>query len=195
VESLFQTQGALALLLIFFIPGFISLKVYDLLIPGERRDFAKSLFDAIAYSALNFGLLLPIVQFVRFEPTGWHWYIATFVLLVGMPVGWPVLFLRVWKIRWVASRVASPNSRVWDDIFARRVPYWVIVHLKDKRRIGGFYGGKSYTSHSPSPPEIYLEQVWHLDEKGFTGTPVKSTAGILILGDDIVALEFFEYEI
>jgi len=68
------------------------------------------------------------------------------------------------------------------------------VHLKDQRRIGGLYGGNSYTSHSPAPPEIYLEEVWHVDENGgFTGKMVKSTAGVLVMGTDILALEFFQY--
>ena len=39
MEKLFEAQGTLALFLIFFIPGFITLKVYDLLVPGEARDF------------------------------------------------------------------------------------------------------------------------------------------------------------
>lgn len=94
----------------------------------------------------------------------------------------------------VAHRIASPNARVWDDIFAKRTPYWVIVHLKDRRRIGGLYGGKSYTSHSPAPPEIFLEQVWCVNEDGgFTGSVVESTSGILIMGSEILALEFFRY--
>jgi hypothetical protein len=54
MEKLFEGQGTLALSLIFFIPGFITLKVYDLLIPGEVRDFSKSLCDGGAYSSLNF---------------------------------------------------------------------------------------------------------------------------------------------
>jgi len=29
----------LALFPIFFLPGFISIKIYDLLVPGEPRDF------------------------------------------------------------------------------------------------------------------------------------------------------------
>ena len=58
MEKLFENQGTLGLFLIFFIPGFITLKVYDLLIPGEPRDFSKSLFDAIAYSSLNFRIFL-----------------------------------------------------------------------------------------------------------------------------------------
>lgn len=44
----------LVLFLVFFIPGFVSLKVYDLFIPGEQRDFSKSVFEVVAYSALNF---------------------------------------------------------------------------------------------------------------------------------------------
>jgi len=64
-------------------------------------------------------------------------------------------------------------------------------HLKDDRRIGGLYGDNSYASHSPAPPEIYLEETWHVDEKGFTGARVKSTAGVLIQGSDIQAIEFF----
>jgi hypothetical protein len=54
LENLFENQWTLALFLIFFVPGFISLKVYDLLIPSEARDFTKSVFDAIAYSTLSF---------------------------------------------------------------------------------------------------------------------------------------------
>jgi len=40
----------LALFIVFFVPGFISMKVYDLLVPGETRDASKSLLDAISYS-------------------------------------------------------------------------------------------------------------------------------------------------
>jgi hypothetical protein len=195
MEKLFESQGTMALFLVFFIPGFITLKVYDLLVPGEVRDFSKSLFDAIAYSSLNFAALLWLVWIVLFAHVpAWMWYGATFVLLVGMPIMWPVIFLWVRRFPWVARHVASPNARVWDDIFAKRTPYWVIVHLKDQRRIGGLYGYRSFTSHSPAPPEIFLEQVWHVAEDGgFTGSVVEESAGILIMGTEIEALEFFQY--
>ena len=39
MENLFKNQETFALFLIFFVPGFISIMVYDLRIPGERRDF------------------------------------------------------------------------------------------------------------------------------------------------------------
>ncbi len=157
MEKLFETQGTLALFLIFFIPGFITLKVYDLLIPGEPRDFSKSLFDAVAYSSLNFAALLWVIGIVR---TGnlppWEWYTLMFVLLIGMPAVWPFILLSIRRHPKISARIASPNARVWDDIFSKRTPYWVIVHLKDQRRIGGLYGAKSFTSHSPAPPEDLL---------------------------------------
>jgi hypothetical protein len=195
MEKLFENQGTLGLFLIFFIPGVITLKVYDLLIPGEQRDFSKSLFDAVAYSSLNFAVLLRLIALVRSDSlSALQWYTAMFFLLIGMPAVWPVVFLELRKVPWVARRIASPNARVWDDIFAKRTPYWVIVHLKDQRRIGGLYAGKSYTSHSPAPPEIYLEQVWDVNEEGgFTGSMVEATSGILIMGSEILALEFFRY--
>lgn len=46
----------LRLILLFFVPGFISMKVYDLYVPSERRDFSKSLLEAVSFSCVNFAL-------------------------------------------------------------------------------------------------------------------------------------------
>jgi hypothetical protein len=193
MESLFKNQETFALFLIFFVPGFISIMVYDLRVPGERRDFSKSIFEAVAYSSLNFASLLWLIWIVRtgnLSPLSW--YLCMFVLLIGMPIVWPMLMLRIRRARWLSKHITSPHPRVWDEL-SQRLPYWVIVYLKDERRIGGLYAGSSYASHSPAPPEIYLEETWHVDEKGFTGARVKSTAGVLIQGSDIQAIEFFRY--
>ncbi|HEX3685483.1 MAG TPA: DUF6338 family protein [Bryobacteraceae bacterium] len=194
MEKLFENQQTLSLFLIFFLPGFISLKVYDLHVPGERRDFSKDAFDAVAYSALNFAALSWLIGLIRSGqlPLVW-WYISVLLVLVGCPVVWPLLFLWLRRRPWIANRIVSPHPRVWDTFFERRNPYWVIVHLKDQRRIAGLYGDKSHTSSSPADPEIYLEQVWKLDENDAFVEQIESTAGILIFGEEILALEFFEY--
>lgn len=85
MEKLFE-GSTLSLFLIFFIPGFVSLKVYDLIVPGERRDFSKSAFDAIAYSALNFSVLLPLILLIQSEflfvrHKNWAVLLTYFVLL------------------------------------------------------------------------------------------------------------------
>jgi hypothetical protein len=195
MEKLFEAQGTLGLFLVFFILGFISLKIHDLFIPGEQRDFSKSLFDAIAYSSVNFAPFLWLIATVRSGSiTPLRWYGAIIFALFFMPVVWPILYLRIRKLAVVAERLGSPNVRAWDEIFGRRTKCWVIVRLKDQRRIGGLYGARSFASRSPAAPEIYIEQVWQVDaDGGFTGTMVESTSGILIMGAEILAVEFFRY--
>jgi len=196
MEKLFETQGTLALFVIFFIPGFISLKVYDLFIPGEQRDFSKSFFDAVAYSSLNFVPFLWLIAIVRSgSVTPSRLYVAMILVLVLMPVGWAILLLQIRRLPAAVKHFGSPK-RVWDDVFAKRPEpeFWVIVHLKDGTRIGGLYGRKSLASRSPAAPDIYIEELWDVDASGgFTGKRVQSTSGILIIGTEILAVEFFRY--
>lgn len=56
------TNDALILFILFFVPGFISLKIYDLLIAKEQRDFSKSCFDAVGYSAVNFAFFIQLLK-------------------------------------------------------------------------------------------------------------------------------------
>ena len=195
MEKLFDN---LWLFLVFFVPGFVSLKVYDLLVPSERRDFSKSLYDAVAYSALNFAALLWLI--VRMRPN-WiagdltaAWYWSAFVLFVAGPAVWPVLLLSIRRLPPLTGYIADPNPRVWDRLFRKKQPFWVIVHLKDQRRIGGLYSTRSFASNSPATPEIYIEQVWKLDDNGVFLEPVESSAGVLILGEQILAIELFWYD-
>ena len=195
MEKFFENEQVLALFLVFFVPGFLSLKVYDLLVPGERRDSSRAAFDAVAYSALNFGVLLPIIALMRSGslPAFW-WYAFAFMILVACPIAWPFALVRFLQIAEVAKRVVNPTPRAWDCVFGGREPDWIIVHLKDQRRIGGLYSSKSFSSSSPAGPEMFLEQVWRLDENGAFVEPIDSTKGILILGEEMLALEFFEYD-
>jgi hypothetical protein len=195
VEKLFDSQQTLALFLIFFVPGFISLKIYDVFIPTERRDFSKSLFDAVAYSALNLVGLFWLITLMRSgRMPGWLWYFSLLFVCVIAPALWPILLFKLRHHHLIAPHIPGPVSRVWDCLFTQKKEYWVIVHLKDQRRIGGVFSTRSFASSSPAPPEIYLEEVWELNEAGVFTKPVESSAGILILGEDILALEFFSYD-
>lgn len=54
-------QHKLVLFILFFLPGFISLKVYDLFVPGEIRKAADSLIEAIAYSCINYAIFIWLI--------------------------------------------------------------------------------------------------------------------------------------
>ena len=44
----------LLLFIAFVIPGFVSLKTYELLCPGAPKESDKLLIDAVAYSSINY---------------------------------------------------------------------------------------------------------------------------------------------
>jgi len=190
------SQDKLFLFLVFFIPGFISIKIYDLLVPGVRRDFGNSLAEAIGYTAVNFALLswliIPIHSnnFSVIHPV---WYLVLlFVILFVAPSLWPILWLWIRERRLITKFVNHPILKPWDWVFRQRHARWVIVHLTDGRRVGGKFGLQSFASSYPSEEQIYLEEVWELDHSGNFQRPIERSKGMIILNAQISAVEFFE---
>lgn len=187
----------LILFLLFFVPGFISLKVYDLCIAGDRRDFAKAWFDAVAYSAINYGFcswLLFLMQYHNWAATfpGGYFFSIFFILFV-MPILWPIVFIWLMKCKMLRNYFIHPIATPWDYVFNQRKRHWVIAHLKDGWQIGGWYGDNSYTSAYPIDKQIYLEKVWTLDRRGNFIKEVEQTEGIILFGEDLTALELFKW--
>jgi len=181
--------------LIFFIPGFISIKTWNMLIPTERIDFSKSFLEVIVYSSFNFAALswlIIIISSNKFPKDHPFLYpIFTVFILLIMPIFWPIILLNIYKCKFIAKYIISPFQKPWDFVFSKRKSYWIIVHFRDRRLIGGLYSGNSFASSAPAPEQIYLEQVWILDEKGGFKEPVPSSNGIIIMGNEVLAIEFF----
>jgi len=185
----------LVLFLIFFIPGFISIKVYDLFIPRERRDFSKSLFEVMGYSALNFAALSWLIILIHsdnfYSANKVIYFLFLFIIIFIIPIIWPLVFLKLSSWHPISKRIIHPILKPWDYVFGKRQCYWAIVHLMNGKKIGGRYDKNSFASSYPAEEQIYLEQVWHLDDKGAFIKPVERSGGIIILGKDISCLEFF----
>lgn len=186
----------LMLFLIFFIPGFISIKVYDLLVPSERRDFSKSLYEVIGYSTLNFAALSWLIILIHSENfyvahKGWYFIFLLLIICIA-PALWPILFFKLSSWEPIAKHIIHPLKKPWDFVFGKKEAYWVIVHLKDKRKIGGKFAKNSFASSYPSEEQIYLEEVWKLDKAGKFIRPIKRSKGIIILGKEISSVEFFK---
>ena len=141
----------LFIFLVMLVPGFISLKIWDLLVPSERRDFSKSLVEAIAYSAINFAALFWLVDYLS-QPNLAQTARNTYLL------GNFVLFF---------------------------------VHLRNGGVVGGKYDSNSYASSYPAKEQIYIEELWLLDEKRNFVSRIDRTKGSIVLGEDILAVEFF----
>jgi hypothetical protein len=176
--------------------GFISLKIWDLLVPSERRDFGKSIVEAIAFSAINFALLFWLVEYVSTpnlaQTARLRYVAANLALFFLFPAVWPVLVLWIMKRPLLAAHIVNPIQKPWDFVFSRREPAWVIVHLKNGGVIGGKFGSKSFASSYPAKEQIYVEELWRLDDQRNFINRIERTKGSIVLGEDILAVEFFE---
>jgi len=85
----------------------------------------------------------------------------------------------------------NPTKSAWDSFFSNRESYYVIVTLKNGRKIGGKYGKNSFSSTYPNPEELYLEELWKLNENGGFESKESQTEGILITEQEISTIEFY----
>jgi hypothetical protein len=171
------------LFLLFFIPGFISIKIWNLLVPRERIDFSKSFLEVIAYSALNFAALSWLIFIIHtndFPKNHIFWYAVFVVFIIFlMPLIWPIIFFNIFKCKFIAKYITSPYQKPWDYVFSRRESHWIIVHLKDGRSISGRYDVNSFASSAPAEEQIYLEEVWQLDSDEKFMNPIDRSRGII----------------
>ncbi|EMV1560034.1 hypothetical protein AABV68_001296 [Enterobacter ludwigii] len=68
-----------------------------------------------------------------------------------------------------------------------------MVTLKDGNKIAGKYSADSFSSSSPNPEQLYLEENWVINADGGFERARTDTLGILILSKDIEHIEFFRF--
>lgn len=192
----FKNVQSLILFLVFFMPGFLSIIVWDLIVPGEQRDFTKSAVSAIGFSALHWsvfwwlGWTVYEVRLWEKEHILWT-YVLVLVVMVFYPVFWPIFFRQLLCHTRLSRYVVQPMRAPWDNLFGRGKPYWMIAHLKDGTRIHGLFSDQSAASVYPAPHELYMEQVCGVDQEG-RFTPIPGSKGILILESELSLVELIE---
>lgn len=100
-------------------------------------------------------------------------------------IGWK--YLR--ELQWLQKFVPHPTQKPWDYVFSKRRTYWVIVTLKNGNKIAGMYGPNSFASSAPAEEQIYLEQLWVLNEDEGFDRPAEQTCGIIVLSSEILSIE------
>ncbi|MDH1012477.1 DUF6338 family protein [Pseudomonas nicosulfuronedens] len=188
----------LVLFIAFVVPGFISLKTYALLQPTDIKDTSQQLIDAVAYSCINYSLMLAPIYAVEQSTLKLCYpalYVAFYVVvLLIAPICWAWGFLWLRKTQLFQRSIVHPTGKPWDFVFSQRIRYWVIATLADGRQVAGRYDRRSFASSTPAPEQIYLEEAWVLSEGGGFERPREGTAGIIILAKEIVTLELFKVE-
>lgn len=184
----------LVLFIAFVIPGFISIKAYQLLCPGSERSTSDQLIDAIAYSSINYALLFfPIIAVESGSLKSVHsslYYTFYVLVLFIAPIIWVLVWRHLRTREFFLRNAPHPTGKPWDFLFSQRKPYWVEVFLKNGTVIAGLYGKNSSASSAPAPEQIYLEETWFLDVDGEFERAIVDTAGVMILTSEISHIEF-----
>ncbi len=187
----------LVLFILFIIPGFISLKTYNLIFPAEKIDSSKQIIDAICYSCINYALVFWAILIVEkinlYKQCEYTYYAFYGFIILITPVIWVLLWRKFRTFNWMQDIFHHPVGKPWDYIFGQKKPYWIIVNLKNGEKIGGKYAYKSFSSNSPANEEIYLEERWIINKHGGFERRVNETAGIIILSSEIESIEFYNY--
>lgn len=191
-------SNKLTLFVLFVVPGFLSIKFYQLIFPGTIRSTSDQLIDAVAYSSINYAMLFWLISYVesanlKIVHPVFYYIFYIFVLFVS-----PFLLVLVWK--WLRTHekfkgtAPHPTPKPWDYVFKQAKPYWIIVYLKNGNKVGGKYSGQSFASSYPVEEQLYLEEAWLVSPEGFLDRPIKGSAGVLVMASEISYLEFIKYE-
>jgi hypothetical protein len=173
----------LALFALFALPGFISLQVWSLLVPTNDRPLKDAIPEALGFGILNAVVGAPLLL-IAAPSNPWILYALLVLSLVVLPALWPFAFKQILYRLSAADVILKQTRTGWDAAFLLREPLFVIVHLKDGRRVGGFYGYQSFAGLHPCSGQLYLETLWALDEQGRFVAPVPDSRGIVLRPDD-----------
>lgn len=187
------TLDTLGLLFAVAFPGFLSQRVYRLIMPAGDMDWKDGLLAAMFYTAINDILLFPLLLFVvngkNALSSPLSYWLSLFVLVLGGPVAWPILWV------WIATKtrlrkwLIIPYRSASDFFFSKRSTCFVVVHLKNGSMIGGWLGETSYVTTYPESGDLYLSATVRLTADAELGAPVPSSLGVLVRRDEYTHLE------
>jgi uncharacterized protein DUF6338 len=169
--------------------------VYRLIMPARALEWGDALLQALFYSTINFIVLLPLIVWAAGDSANGaspvlFWF-AAILVLIAFPVVWPVSLRALFKWKWLSSKIQVPYPTAWDYFFDFREPVFVLVHLNNGARIGGYWGPKSYAGSFPNDGDIYVEAVYRIDEMGKFAEPIPDTRGMLLRRTEYSYVELF----
>lgn len=194
----------LFLFIFFVVPGIVTIRTYDLLVPTDRRNFRDQFVDVVAYSFLVLALLggpyLALVNNRKWFGEGIPGTLS-YVALLGLiillitvvaPVAIAFGYYRLRTSEFLRGKITHPSPTSWDYFFEQGKVFWVRFHMKSGEKLGGFYGEGSFATSYPQPQQVYLTELYQLDNDGRIAKQVGGTLGAIINKEDCELIEFLE---
>ena len=191
-------------ILIFLLPGIVTLQIRSLLAIPEKTKLIDMVITALVLTFLDhvlsailptLGWLGALEERVTLESEFWRLFkvqggLQLLLYSSGLGVflgylrfrGWDYAFLRALRI----TR-RSGYMDVWNETFNRDRGSWLIVSLKDGRRLLGW--AATY-SDEPGTHELFLARAAWVDQEG-KQTAIQGPGILLSKESEIVAVEFW----
>ena len=196
-----DSATALFIALTFVVPGFIVHSTLSVLVPRREDRTELSFARFLTLSAFNYAVwswlvyLLLTSQWLRDRPAFWSLCWALIILPGPVLVGliWGIVSQREWDRRILLRlglQPVHPIPTAWAWRFGTmKTGHWILVRLKDGSQVAGYFGGKSFASSDPAERDLYVEQVWSIENGRWTKeSPGK---GILLSRGEISSIEFW----
>lgn len=198
-EIIYTIMAAVA----FIIPGSIVISITRRVIPKKENEYNTKILEYFIYSFLNFFMWSILIYNIYSNINSWkeHYvllWLTLFMIIFLSPVAIALIVIQIAQkdvIRKICiyfnltSVDTEPSA--WDFKFKNISSEWVIVTLKNDKTISGFLGSLSYISQNERERDIYISEVFEIDENN-KWTRKKNTDGILIKAEEIKCIEFFK---
>jgi hypothetical protein len=188
-----QVAGVVALLA----PGLIILLIRSRFKGGAVPGFQDQLLAYAVASAAYYAGAYPLFHAthgVKLPP--WLWQLLLYFVLpciVAVAIvllDQSELFYRA--CRRIGLRLTHHVPAAWDYAFSQMIKgTYVLVKLQDGTEYAGLMGKGSFASTATEERDLYIEQVWQIEESG-PWKRVEPKRSVLLCGRDIRWVEIFE---
>ncbi|MBV8892941.1 MAG: hypothetical protein JO266_13405 [Acidobacteria bacterium] len=200
LKLLSTSPEAVVVLIFLVVPGFIFIKLLDALVPGRRQSFGKEIIDiggwSFAILAVWFVPALLLFELKDRVPLLlYHLLVGALVVLGAFvtPILAAYILYTLEGRGHLKNFGAQPNLTPWDWFFSNRAGnYYVLFHRKEGQDLGGYFGDNSFAASSSNAQQIYVEELWRVDEDGKFIERVEGSEGAVVNSEDCEFIEFFE---
>jgi hypothetical protein len=187
---------------LLIVPGFISLRIYEMRRGGESRKANESLVDVIVYSFATdvgtFGVLALVSAFVPPVAQAVTKVIVSFLGLVVLPVGLAVVWFD-FRERMVSSGIVPDSaSNSWEALLQRAaregVDVAVLLTMRDGRKIGARLRDSAQMPSRVAGDDLVLNEVWTIDQERATFVDaVRGSFGMVVHKADCETIEVLRW--
>ena len=210
-----DTLVALAIAVVAVLPGFVTMELTQrqrAVSPAGDTQSAvlRALFYALLIHLLWIWWTWRLVE--RMSGISWHHLLVSVVcwavvVLIVSPVAIGLWLNRLLldaenggSLSWWHYALGARDSRdAWDSVFQRAAEpgAWILVHLKgddpDSPRVAlGRYGDRSSAGQSPAEHDLFLQEMWTVDDSGRPVFPLSPPRGMWVAKEAITELYVFD---